>query len=138
VLEILQLEVWEEAMSPKRVLVIDDEDAVREIVQSCFEDIAGWEVITANSGQEGLTKALAEIPEAIVLDVMMPGMDGIALLRKLQTYPTARSIPVVLLTAKDGLTNPIALSSLGVVGIIAKPFDPLELANQVARLLAGL
>lgn len=59
-------------MTAKRILVIDDEDDIREVAQLCLETVGGWEVITASSGSEGLAKALAELPDAIILDVMMP------------------------------------------------------------------
>lgn len=122
-------------MCPKRVLIIDDEEVVREIVQGCFEDVARWEVITAVSGQEGLQKTLADRPDAIVLDVMMPEMNGITFLQRLKANPATQSIPVVLLTAKVDLVDPDRWAALGAVGAIAKPFDPIELVNQVATFL---
>lgn len=122
-------------MTTKRILVVDDEEFIQEIVQACFEDIAGWEVLTASSGQEGLVKAIKEKPDAIVLDVMMPGMDGIAFLEYLQADPNIQSIPVVLITAKVDFTEPHRLQTLGVAGAIAKPFDPILLVNQVAKYL---
>lgn len=122
-------------MTTKRLLVVDDEACVQEVVQACFEEIAGWEVITANSGQEGLAKAIREQPDAIILDVMMPGMDGIGFLQRLKTDPSIKSIPVVLLTAKIDFTEPSCLVMLGIAGAIAKPFDPILLVEQVAESL---
>lgn len=123
------------SMSTKRVLIIDDEPDIREIIQACFEDIAGWYVITAASGQEGLAKVMAEKPDAIVLDLMMPGMDGFAFLRKLRSRPEGQSIPVVLLTAKVKFADPQVLFYLSIKGIISKPFDPFVLTEQVASFL---
>ncbi|MEX0271382.1 response regulator [Leptolyngbyaceae cyanobacterium UHCC 1019] len=122
-------------MSTRRVLVIDDEDAVREVVQGCFEEVAGWQVLSASSGQEGLEKALTEKPDAIVLDMMMPEMSGIMFLRALSDNPTIRAIPVVLLSARTDLIDPDAFPMMGVRGAIAKPFDPFVMVRQVAEFL---
>jgi len=122
-------------VSTKQILVIDDEAIVQEVVQSCFEDLAGWTVITANSGQAGLEQALAKKPDAIVLDVLMPDIDGITLLRQLKASPITEAIPVVLLTIASDFTDPGGCSALGAIGAIAKPFDPLDLVEQVADLL---
>jgi CheY-like chemotaxis protein len=122
-------------MSPTRVLVIDDEYAIQIVVQGCLEDLGGWEVTTASSGYEGLEKARKEQPDAIVLNVMMPEMDGITLLQEFQSFSETRSIPVVLLTAKVELADMKRLALSGVVGAIAKPFDPLYLVHQIANFL---
>ncbi|MFB2898526.1 response regulator [Aerosakkonemataceae cyanobacterium BLCC-F50] len=123
------------AMATKRVLIVDDEPDVRAVVQGCLEDIAGWDVVTAASGQEGLAKVMVDRPNAIVLDVMMPGMDGLTFLRELRTRPEGRSIPVVLLTAKINPADPKMLSELSINGIISKPFDPFKLTEQIADFL---
>jgi CheY-like chemotaxis protein len=120
---------------PKRVLVIDDEAAVREVVQGCLEEMAGWEVLTASSGYEGLLKASAESPDAIVVDVMMPGMDGLTFLQRLRADLITQPIPVVLLTAKSDLTTAQQVLHLGVAGAIGKPFDPILLCTQIANAL---
>jgi CheY-like chemotaxis protein len=124
-----------EVMLSKRILVIDDEDVIQEVVQGCFEDVAGWEVLLASSGREGLEQVVAEQPDAIVLDEMMPGMDGIAFLKRLRANDDNPSIPVVLLTAKVDLTDPKLLRELGVVDAIAKPFDAIALVERVAEVL---
>lgn len=122
-------------MLSKRILVIDDEDVIQEVVQGCFEDVAGWEVLLASSGREGLEQVVAEQPDAIVLDEMMPGMDGIAFLKRLRANDDNPSIPVVLLTAKVDLADPKLLRELGVVDAIAKPFDAIALVERVAEVL---
>jgi CheY-like chemotaxis protein len=119
----------------KRILVIDDEDDIREVAQIGLEMIANWQVITASSGNEGIIKAKAEQPDAILLDVMMPDMDGPTTFRKLQDDPTTQPIPVLLLTAKVQSVDRRQFADLGVKGIIAKPFDPLKLSEEVARIL---
>ncbi len=119
----------------KRILVIDDEDDIREVAQIGMEMVANWQVITASSGNEGIIKAKAEQPDAILLDVMMPDMDGPTTFRQLQDDPTTHPIPVLLLTAKVQSVDRRQFADLGVNGIIAKPFDPLKLSEEVARIL---
>ncbi|MCU0527170.1 MAG: response regulator [Elainella sp. Prado103] len=126
-------------MVTKRVLIIDDEADVRAVLRGCLEDIAGWEVITAPSGSEGLRLVIADPPDAILLDVMMPHMDGLTFIKLLRTHPQGTSIPVVLLTAKTSLTSANFSSDpdfkLDVKGVIPKPFDPFLLIEQFAHLL---
>jgi CheY-like chemotaxis protein len=124
-----------EVMLSKRILVIDDEDVIQEVVQGCFEDVAGWEVLLASSGREGLEQVVVGQPDAIILDEMMPGMDGIAFLKRLRANDNNPSIPVVLLTAKVDLADPNLLRELGVVEAIAKPFDAIALVERVAEVL---
>jgi len=119
----------------RRILLVDDEDHIREVAQMSLEMTAGWEVFTAGSGAEGLAKAAAEQPDAILLDMMMPDMDGPATFRGLQADQRTRHIPVVLLTAKVQAADRQRFAGLGVAGLIAKPFDPLGLAGQVAETL---
>lgn len=122
-------------MTKKKILVIDDEDDIREVAQLSLEMVGGWEVLVASSGEDGLALALQEQPDAILLDVMMPEMDGPATFNQLKANPDTRKIPVILLTAKVLSGEQSRLSDLGVTGIIAKPFDPMSLANQVAKTL---
>jgi CheY-like chemotaxis protein len=121
-------------MANRRVLLIDDEDDVREVAQMSLELVAKWDVLTASSGAEGLLLAASDQPDAIVLDVMMPGMDGCATFGHLQANPATRHIPVVLMTAKvlDPITDRFALE---VATIIPKPFDPMRLPQQIATAL---
>ena len=122
-------------MTAKRVLVIDDEERIQEVVQTCLEILSGWEVLTAGSGNEGLQKAQTQQPDAILLDVSMPEMDGLTILQKLQENPVTQSIPVVLLTAKVQPADRERFAQLGIAGVITKPFDPVQLASQVAQAL---
>jgi CheY-like chemotaxis protein len=122
-------------MTMKRILVVDNEQYIQEVAKICLETVAGWEVLLANSGEECLKKAQAEQPDAILLDVMMPGMDGIATFEKLQENLETQSIPVILLTAKIQSSDRRRYAALGTVSAIAKPFNPLELAGQVATAL---
>jgi CheY-like chemotaxis protein len=117
--------------SAKKILVVDDEESVRLVVQSCLEDLAGWEVLAAASGSAGLEMAIDQRPDAIILDVMMPGMDGLMFLQKLRADPELQDIPTILLTAKVELTAPDRYLAHGAVGALAKPFDPMSLIEQV-------
>jgi CheY-like chemotaxis protein len=122
-------------MATKQILVVDDEDDIREVAQVSLEMIGNWAILTARSGQEGLTRAEAEQPDAILLDVMMPDMDGPTTFQQLQNMPAICHIPVILMTAKVQASDQRRFASLGVKGVIAKPFDPLTLADQVATTL---
>ena len=122
-------------MNVKRILIIDDEDDIREVAKLSLEIVAGWEVLAARSGAEGLAMAEAEYPDAILLDVMMPEMDGPATLRMLQDNPATQKIPVILMTAKVQATDQEAFRTLRVASVIAKPFDPMQLATQVSTAL---
>ena len=122
-------------MTTKRVLVIDDEDDIREVAQASLEIIAGFEVSLASSSSEGLVKAELEQPDAILLDVMMPDMDGVTTFQKLQANPMTREIPVILLTAKVRSMDQRRFADLGVKAVIAKPFKPAKLAAQVTEVL---
>lgn len=120
----------------RRLLVVDDEEAIREIVAISLEAVGGYEVITARSGEEALVRASTDRPDAILLDVMMPGLDGPTTLSRLQALPETRDIDVVLLTAKAQVTERAQLAQLpGVAGVIAKPFDPMTLPDQVSKIL---
>lgn len=119
----------------KRLLVIDDEERIREVVRVCLEDLAGWKVTTAESAQAGLSQATTLSFDAILLDVSMPDMDGFTLCRQLQATPVTRSIPIILLTATMLSVRSEELQTLGVVGVIAKPFDPIQICVQVAEIL---
>ncbi|MBV9774819.1 MAG: response regulator [Gemmatimonadetes bacterium] len=122
-------------MAAKRILLVDDEDDIREVAQLSLEMVGGWEVIAANSGQEAIRRAAAERPDAILLDVMMPDMDGPTTFRNLQADPATQGIPVLLLTAKVRTADRERFSELGVAGVLSKPFDPLTLAREIADVL---
>jgi two-component system alkaline phosphatase synthesis response regulator PhoP len=119
----------------KRILLVDDEDDIREVAQLSLEMVGGWEVLTAGSGAEAIRRAEAEHPDAILLDVMMPGMDGPTTFQSLQANPSTRGIPVILLTAKVQSADRKRFEDLGVSGVLSKPFDPMLLAGQVASAL---
>ncbi len=119
----------------RRVLVVDDEDDIREVAQVSLEMLGGWKVFQADSGRRAIEVAKVEQLDVILLDVMMPDMDGPTTFRTLQTESRTQEIPVILLTAKVQTAEQRSLSQLGAAGLIAKPFDPMTLHQQVQRAL---
>jgi len=119
----------------RTLLLIDDDDDVREIAQLALELGAGWTVLSASSGAEGVALARVRAPEAILLDVMMPAMDGPATLAELRADDRTRHIPVVFLTAKMRPAERDRLAKLRVAGVLSKPFDPIALADDVRSVL---
>ncbi len=119
----------------RRILIIDDEDDIREVAALSLEATAGWEIFTASSGIEGIAIATAEQPDAILMDVMMPGVDGPTTFRNMQQIPLIAHIPVLLLTAKVQGVDQRRFASLGVAAVLFKPFDPLTLARQISEAL---
>jgi CheY-like chemotaxis protein len=118
-----------------KILIIDDEEDIREVAALSLETVASWTVITANSGAQGLARAIEHQPDAILLDVMMPGMDGPTTFRELRKNPVTASIPVLLLTAKVQASDQRRFADLGVQAILFKPFDPLTLSQQISKIL---
>ncbi len=125
----------ENKMIGKQILIVDDQEHLRELVQVCLEDLAGWNTLVAASGKECLQILETERPSAILLDVSMPGMDGIAVYDRLQSNPMTRSIPVILLTAKVLPTDMAKFAKMGVDGVIPKPFSATTLKEEVAKIL---
>lgn len=119
----------------KRLLVIDDEHPLRRVIQLTLKMTAGWEVLTASSGQEGIETAATEQPDAIILDVMMPEMDGLTTLTYLRANQLTQDIPIILLTAKVQVAEQQPFMQSGVAAVIVKPFDPTTLASQIAQIL---
>ncbi|HWA93652.1 MAG TPA: response regulator [Terracidiphilus sp.] len=119
----------------RRILIIDDESDIREVAALSLETLAGWEVMVASSGAQGLARAATYQPDAILLDVMMPGMDGPTTFKELRKNPTTAHIPVLLLTAKVQASDQHLFANLEVAAVLTKPFDPLTLSNQVANVL---
>lgn len=120
---------------PKRILVVDDDDHIREVAQVSLAMVGGWEVSTAASGRDALARAAADDPDAILLDVMMPEMDGPATVEGLRCHATTADIPIIFLTAKVQASDRSRLDGLDVAGLITKPFDPLELPRLVRDVL---
>ena len=116
----------------RRVLIIDDDDDIREVAALSLESVAGWTIAAASNGPQGITMARELLPDAILMDVMMPGMDGPTTFRSMQQISEIAQIPVLLLTAKVHGVDQRRFAGLGVAAVLFKPFDPLTLARQIA------
>ncbi|OKH55817.1 two-component system response regulator [Calothrix sp. HK-06] len=121
----------------KCVLIIDDEEDVRAIAQMGLEMGSDWKVLTASSGQEALIIAQTNQPDVILLDMMMPDMDGRATLQKLKANPATVNIPVIMVTAKLQQSDQESFAQLDVVAVFAKPFRPLKLASEIDATLGS-
>lgn len=119
----------------KRILVVDDEDSLRDLACTCLEDLGGWTVVEAESGQAALLKAETNALDAILLDVSMPGMDGFQCYEKLKANPITQAIPVILLTAKVLPDDRARFAQMEIAGVITKPFDPTMICDQIAEIL---
>ncbi len=113
-----------------RALIIDDDLDLLLLVRRTLEFTAGWEVHPASSGAAGLDLAGTIAPDVVLMDVMMPEMDGYEVCRRLKADPATAHIPVVLLTARREM-NQAQVDSAGVAGVLYKPFQPAELARQI-------
>ncbi len=120
-----------------KVLIIDDEEDTRSIASMSLSILGGLEVVEAESGNEGISKAELEHPDVILLDMMMPIMDGSQTLMALQNNAGTRNIPVIFLTAKAMTSEIEKLKRMGAIGVLTKPFDPTLLAGQVRQILEG-
>jgi CheY-like chemotaxis protein len=122
-------------VTARQILIVDDEADIRTVASVALGKVGGHDVLTCDSGAGALEVARAQQPDAIVLDVMMPGMDGPATLAALHDDEATADIPVVFLTAKAQSADRAGLTALGAHGIITKPFDPLSLADELAAVL---
>lgn len=122
-------------MPTKRILIVDDEESIQTVVQFGIQMVADWDVLIASSGPQGIKTACDESPDAILLDVMMPDMDGIATFKALQSDPQTSQIPVIFLTAKAQTSEKRQFNDLGVSGVITKPFNSLDLPDQIVKML---
>ncbi len=121
---------------PRRILAVDDEKHIVRLIQVNLER-AGYQVVTAFDGPEALKKVESDRPDLIVLDVMMPKMDGFEVLKRLQANPETREIPIIMLTAKAQDADVFRGWASGVSAYLTKPFNPLELITFVKRILSG-
>jgi two-component system OmpR family response regulator len=114
-----------------KILYAEDEADIRSIAQIALEDIGGFTLKYCNSGQEALDSAEEFQPDLLLLDVMMPGMDGPTCLRKLREKPALANIPAIFMTAKIQMKEIAEYKEMGVLEVINKPFDPMRLAQQI-------
>jgi CheY-like chemotaxis protein len=119
-------------MDTKQILVIDDEADICEIAKVSLQITKQWQVLTASSGMEGVAIAAAKQPDAILLDVVMPEVNGLMTLKTLKANPATSLIPVIMLTATVNIATQQRYAQLGAQAILTKPFDPGLLGNQIA------
>ena len=120
---------------PRYVMIVDDEADIREIASLSLEMTEGWRVTAVESGLAGIELARTSRPDAILLDVMMPDMDGPTGFSHLRDDPATSDIPVIFLTAKVHEGDVRKLLNLGVEGVISKPFDPITLGAKIREVL---
>lgn len=119
---------------PRTLLVIDDDRDIREVAKTSLELVGGFRVILAESGQRGVAIAHDSRPDAIILDLMMPELDGRRTLAELKRADETATIPVIMLTAKVQADRQ-ELMGRGAAGVLVKPFDPMRLSDQVCEIL---
>ena len=117
-----------------RVLYVEDDPDIQEVAKLALEVVGGLEVTLASSGTEALDAATRQVPDLVLLDVMMPGMDGPTTLRALRQLDQMADVPVIFVTAKVQSTEVNEYLAQGAAGVIAKPFDPMTLAEQARAL----
>ena len=118
-------------------MLVDDEDDIRTIGEMSLSAVGGFRVTLAASGAEALDTAPVAKPDLIILDVMMPDMDGPTTYEKLRSASATAATPVIFLTAKVQREEVKRYMALGAAGVISKPFDPMTLPNQIRDIVAG-
>ncbi len=122
--------------SIKTVLLVDDDQNIRFVAQMSLEGLTSWQVIAAESGEDALRKVADKTPDVILLDMMMPGMDGPATFAKLRERPELASVPIIFMTAKVQTHEIEGYRQLGAAGVITKPFDPMSLADDIRQIVS--
>ena len=123
-------------MAPATILVVDDDPVIQKLLAVNFE-MEGYRVFTAGDGEEALACVGAEHPDVIVLDVMMPKIDGIEVVRRMKADPATAPVPVLLLSARAQAKDVAEGLDAGADGYMTKPFDPVDLLERVASLLGA-
>ena len=121
---------------PARVLLVDDDASIRRLCSLSLRSV-GIEVLEAEDGQRGLEQARRERPDLVLMDVMMPGLDGFELARALRGHESTRAIPFMFLSGEPAQENRARARGLGALAYLTKPFSPTELAKRVTRVLAS-
>ncbi|WP_341917368.1 response regulator [Polaromonas sp. YR568] len=119
-----------------RILYVEDEPDIRMVAQMALEAVGGFTVIACPSGSEALAAAPTAQADLLLLDVMMPGMDGPSTLKALRALPATADTPVIFMTAKVQAAEVAQYRELGAIDVIHKPFDPMELSAQISRIWA--
>ena len=120
-----------------RILYVEDEPDIRFVAEMALQAVGGFTVITCTCGEEALSAAPAAGADLLLLDVMMPGMDGPGTLKALRALAATADTPVIFMTAKVQATEVAMYKALGALEVIAKPFDPMTLAAQIQKIWAA-
>lgn len=118
----------------KKIFYVDDEPDIQTVGRMALETVGGFTVESCDSGREALEKLPAFAPDLIILDVMMPGMDGPETFRRLREIPALDDVPVVFFTAKAQASELAALRDLGAIDVLTKPFDPMRLSDDIRKI----
>lgn len=121
----------------KTILCIDDEESILEVTKLCLETVGQYTVTACSNGEEGIAKAKEIKPDLIMIDVMMPGIDGPSTLNRLKSMSETTNIPVIFMTARVQGNEIEEYKGMGAIGVIAKPFDPMTLSEEVERMWSG-
>jgi CheY-like chemotaxis protein len=119
-----------------RVLLVDDEEDIRKVGKLSLEAVGHFETTLATSAREGIEAAKSDRPDLILMDMMMPGMDGLAALAEIRATPELDGVPVLFMTAKVQRSEVALYVKRGAAGVIAKPFDPMTLPDEIRKILA--
>ena len=122
-------------MSLPTVLVVDDDDDIRELAQLSLQSVKGWNVLEADGGSAAIEMAREHHPDAVLLDLMMPDMDGLTTFELLQSDERTRDIPVILFAAKGRVGERQPWDDYAIRGMIPKPYNPMTLGQQVSEIL---
>jgi two-component system OmpR family response regulator len=122
-------------MAITKVMLVDDDEDLRIIGKMALSDVAGWPTVVASGGREAAALARTEKPDVILLDYMMPDLDGAATFELLHADEATKGIPVIFMTARSQREDVARFLEMGAIGVICKPFDPLGLADEVRRLV---
>jgi len=118
----------------KKILYVEDEPDIRTIATMALESVGGFEVIACESGAEAVARAPSAKPDLVLLDVMMPGMDGPTTLRALRETFAIEDTPVIFMTAKVQAAEIAQYKALGALDVIPKPFDPMQVSAEIHRI----
>lgn len=121
-------------MTLQRVMHVEDDESIRAVAEIALTDVAGFELLSCDSGQSALAQAEAFAPQLILLDVMMPHMDGLQTLLALRQLPGMAQVPVVFMTAKIQQAEKQQYIAAGAIAVIDKPFEPMALGDTLSRL----
>lgn len=122
--------------SSQKILIADDEVYMLRLLEMTLKK-GGYNILSCRNGQDALTMSATTLPQLIVLDVMMPGLDGLEALRQLKSNPATRDIPVVVLSAKGHALTKVEAELAGAVLFLAKPFSPSQLLGEVQKILSS-